>query len=236
MARLPRLYVAGCSHHIIQRGNNRDACFFDEKDYAFYLQQLKISAGQSGVAIHAFVLMTNHVHLLVTPPAANACAKMMQSLGRKYVQYINLTYRRTGTLWEGRYKSTLVDCDSYFLTVSRYIELNPVRAKMIADPSEYAWSSYRGNAMGKDIGLLTPHHTYLALGETAAQRIIRYRKLFADVIPMNTLDQIRECTNKSWVLGSSKFKAQIESAANRRIESLGWGGDRKSKRLIDQGV
>ena len=102
MARLPRSYVPGCSHHIIQRGNNRDACFFDEKDYAFYLQQLKISAGQSGVAIHAFVLMTNHVHLLVTPSTANACAKMMQSLGRKYVQYINLTYRRSGTLW-GRF-------------------------------------------------------------------------------------------------------------------------------------
>ena len=152
MARLPRLYVPGCSHHIIQRGNNRDACFFDEKDYAFYLQQLKISAEQSGVAIHAFVLMTNHVHLLVTPSTANACAKMMQSLGRKYVQYINLTYRRSGTLWEGRYKSTLVDSDSYFLTVSRYIELNPVRAKMVTSPSEYVWSSYRANAMGKEIG------------------------------------------------------------------------------------
>lgn len=236
MARLPRLYVPGCSHHIIQRGNNRDACFFDEKDYAFYLQQLKISAEQSGVAIHAFVLMTNHVHLLVTPSTANACAKMMQSLGRKYVQYINLTYRRTGTLWEGRYKSTLVDSDSYFLTVSRYIELNPVRAKMVTSPSEYVWSSFRANAMGKEIGLLTPHPIYLALGETAAQRIIRYRKLFCDVIPADTLDQIRECTNKSWVLGSSKFKTQIESAANRRIESLGRGGDRKSKRVKNQRV
>lgn len=238
MARLPRLYVPGCSHHIIQRGNNRDACFFDEKDYAFYLQQLNVSAEQNGVAIHAFVLMTNHVHLLVTPSAADSCAKMMQSLGRKYVQYINLTYRRTGTLWEGRYKSTLVDSDAYFLTVSRYIELNPVRAKMVASPSDYVWSSFRGNAMGKDIGLLTPHHTYLALGGTAEQRIIRYRQLFSDVIPVDILDQIRECTNKSWVLGSSKFKVQIEATANRRIESLGRGGDRKSQRMNikDQGV
>jgi putative transposase len=168
MARLPRLYVAGCAHHIIQGGNNRDACFFDEKDYAFYLQQLQISAEQFGVAIHAFVLMTNHVHLLVTPSNADACGKMMQSLGRKYVQYINLTYRRTGTLWEGRYKSTLVDTESYFLTVSRYIELNPVRAKMVTSPNEYIWSSYRGNAMGKEIQLLTPHRVYLNLGETCS--------------------------------------------------------------------
>jgi putative transposase len=236
MARLPRLYVPGCSHHIIQRGNNRDACFFDEQDYAFYLQQLQISAEQFGVAIHAFVLMTNHVHLLVTPRAADSCAKMMQSLGRKYVKYINLTYRRTGTLWEGRYKSTLVDSELYFLTVSRYIELNPVRANMVANPSDYTWSSYRGNAMGKEIRLLTPHPVYLALGETTAQRIIRYRSLFGDVIPLDTLDQIRDCTNKSWALGGSKFKAQIEAAANRRIESRGWGGDRKSKRVKDQGV
>jgi putative transposase len=236
MARLPRLYVPGCSHHIIQRGNNRAACFFDERDYAFYVQQLQISAEQFGVAIHAFVLMTNHVHLLVTPTAADSCAKMMQSLGRKYVKYINLTYSRTGTLWEGRYKSTLVDSDGYFLTVSRYIELNPVRAKMVASPSDYTWSSYRGNAMGRDILLLTPHAAYLALGETAAQRIIRYRCLFSDVIPLDLLDQIRECTNKFWALGSPKFKAQIEAVANRRIESRGWGGDRKSKKVIDQGV
>lgn len=236
MARLPRLYVPGCSHHIIQRGNNRDACFFDERDYAFYLQQLQISSEQFGVAIHAFVLMTNHVHLLVTPKAADSCAKMMQSLGRKYVKYINLTYRRTGTLWEGRYKSTLVDSELYFLTVSRYIELNPVRANMVANPSEYTWSSYRGNAMGKEIRLLTPHPVYLALGETTAQRIIRYRNLFGDVIPLDALDQIRDCTNKSWALGGSTFKAQIETAANRRIESRGWGGDRKSKRVKDQGV
>lgn len=236
MARLPRLYVPGCSHHIIQRGNNRDACFFDERDYAFYLQQLQISAEQFSVAIHAFVLMTNHVHLLVTPSSSDSCGRMMQSLGRKYVKYINLTYRRTGTLWEGRYKSTLVGSEAYFLMVSRYIELNPVRAKMVASPSDYVWSSFRGNAMGKDIRLLTHHPTYLALGDTPAQRVIRYRSLFNDIIPTEMLEEMRECTNKSWVLGSTKFKTQIEAAANRRIESSGWGGDRKSKKIGGQGV
>ena len=151
MARLPRLYVPGCSHHIIQRGNNRDACFFDERDYAFYLQQLQQSASQFNVAVHAFVLMTNHVHLLVTPSTADGCGKMMQSLGRKYVRYINITYQRSGTLWEGRYKSTLVDSELYFLTVSRYIELNPVRAGMVEAPGDYPWSSFRANGMGKTI-------------------------------------------------------------------------------------
>ncbi|MFZ5601245.1 MAG: transposase [Pseudomonadota bacterium] len=230
MARLPRLYVPGCSHHIVQRGNNRDVCFFDERDYAFYLQQLQVSAQQFRVAIHAFVLMTNHVHLLVTPSCADGCSKMMQSLGRKYVRYISLTYRRTGTLWEGRYKSTLVDSERYFLTVSQYIELNPVRARMVVSAGEYPWSSFRGNAMGKSIQLLTPHPCYLALGETEAQRRIRYQGLFKQAIPSDDIADIRECTNKAWVLGSDKFKAQIEAAANRRVESSGWGGDRKSRR------
>ncbi|BFM13623.1 transposase [Simiduia litorea] len=237
MARLPRLYVLGCSHHIIQRGNNRDACFFDERDYAFYLQQLQQSAKQFNVAVHAFVLMTNHVHLLVTPTTADGCSKMMQSLGRKYVRYINISYQRSGTLWEGQYKSTLVDSELYFLTVSRYIELNPVRAGMVEAPGDYPWSSFRANGMGKSIQLLTQHSCYRALGRTDAQRVLRYRSLFSDTIHTELLDAIRECANKSWVLGSDKFKSQIAVHANRRVESCGWGGDRKSLALReDQGV
>jgi putative transposase len=236
MARLPRLYVPGCSHHIIQRGNNRTACFLDARDYAFYLQQLQLSAEQYSVAIHAFVLMTNHVHLLVTPESADSCGKMMQSLGRKYVRYINLTYRRTGSLWEGRYKSTLVDSETYFLTVSRYIEMNPVRARMVALPDDYPWSSYRANAMGNDIKLLSPHAVYVALGRTQGQRILNYRALFRQEIDASVISDIRHCTNQSWVLGSVKFKSQIENAVNRRMESSGWGGDRKAKSRPDQGV
>jgi len=228
MARLPRLFVPGCSHHVIQRGNNRSACFFDTADYVFYLNELQLSACQFGVAIHAYVLMTNHVHLLVTPESEQSCGKMMQSLGRKYVRYINTTYRRSGTLWEGRYKSTLVDSDGYFLAVSRYIELNPVRAGMVDAPGVYPWSSFHGNAYGKPTTRLTPHPVYLALGGSPEARQRRYSGLFSGDISEDLLGEIRYCTNQSWALGSDKFKQQIRDAANRRAESTGWGGDRRS--------
>ena len=233
MARLPRLYVPGCSHHVIQRGNNRQACFFDEQDYAFYLEKLREAAEKYDVAIHAFVLMTNHVHLLATPQDQYGISKMMQSLGRRYVGYMNATYERTGTLWEGRYKSTLVDNEYYLLTVSRYIELNPVRALMVGHPSEYPWSSYRGNAMGKEIKLLTPHPQYKSLGSTSDARQQAYRALFRGRMAERTLEEIREATNKAWVLGSDHFKEQIEAAANRRLSSSGWGGDRKSEKYLN---
>lgn len=237
MARLQRLFVPGCSHHLIQRGNNRAACFFDARDYAFYLSELKASAELFGVSIHAFVLMTNHVHLLVTPETSESCGKMMQSLGRKYVGYVNKVYRRSGTLWEGRYKSTLVDSDRYCLVLSRYIEMNPVRASMVKGPGEYPWSSYQGNALGKPVELLTPHEVYLALGRTSQARCKNYRSLFEQEIAEDLLEEIREYTNKSWALGSRKFKDQIRDAANRRIESLGWGGNRRSGvDCKDQGV
>lgn len=229
MARLPRLYAPGCSHHIIQRGNNRNACFFDEKDYAFYLKALQEASEKYEVKIHAFVLMTNHVHLLATPNDQYGISKMMQSVGRRYVSYVNTTYCRTGTLWEGRYKSTLVDTQDYALIVSRYIELNPVRALMVKHPSEYPWSSYQGNALGKDIKLLTPHSTYKALGKTVDKRQSAYRTLFRGRMAEKILTEIRECTNKAWVLGSDTFKQEIEKKANRRIQSAGHGGDRKSK-------
>jgi putative transposase len=134
MARMPRLFVQDCAQHIVQRGNNRTVCFFTEADYAFYCQKLKECAEKYEVSVHAFVLMTNHVHLLVTPKDAVGVPKMMQALGRHYVRYVNITYRRTGTLWEGRYKASLVSSDEYFFAVSRYIELNPVRAKMVTHP------------------------------------------------------------------------------------------------------
>ena len=137
MARLPRLFVEGVSQHVIQRGNNRDACFYCDTDYALYLQKLKEASEKYQVAVHAFVLMTNHVHLLVTPKDKDGVSRMMQALGRHYVRYVNITYQRTGTLWEGRFKSSLVGSDLYFLTVSRYIELNPVRAKMVVLCGEY---------------------------------------------------------------------------------------------------
>ena len=228
MARLPRLYFPGCVQHVIQRGNNREACFYDEADYKVYLSFLNESAKKYRVAIHAFVLMTNHVHLLATPSDEQGISRLMQALGRRYVQYFNFTHGRTGTLWEGRYKSTLVDSDSYLLTVYRYLELNPVRAGMVAHASEYPWSSYQANALGKPIQLLTPHALYLQLGKTEEECQVAYRSLFRGRLPDRQLSEIREATNKGWVLGDDRFKAQIQIKTGRRAAPLGRGGDRKS--------
>ena len=155
MPRLPRYVLPGVPQHIIQRGNNRQAIFACEDDYSVYLDWLKRAAEQYGLAIHAYVLMTNHVHLLATPDAEDSIGKTLQSLGRRYVQYFNRRYGRTGTLWESRYRATVIDSESYLLACSRYIELNPVRAAMVGEPGEYPWSSYRCNAMGQEDGLVT---------------------------------------------------------------------------------
>lgn len=157
IAVLPRLHLPGCAQHVIQRGNNREACIRDDADYKACLGFLKEAAIKHEVAIHAFVPMNNHVHLLVTPIDEYGTSAMMQTLGRRYVQYFNNTYCRTGTLWERRYKSTIVDADTYLLRVYRYIELNPVHAGMVSLASVYRWSSYQGNAIGQHIALLTPH-------------------------------------------------------------------------------
>ena len=228
MARLPRLYLPGCAQHVIQRGNNREACFYDVADYKAYLSFLNESAVQYQVSIHAFVLMTNHVHLLVTPSSEQGISRMMQAQGRKYVRYFNYTYKRTGTLWEGRFKSTLVDTNSYLLTVYRYIELNPVRANMVVHAAEYPWSSYQGNALGKPIQLLTPHELYSQLGKTNQERQSAYRALFRGRIPDRELSVIREATNKSWALGDNHFKAQVEAKTGHRSQPFRRGGDRKS--------
>ena len=172
--------------------------------------------------------MTNHVHLLVTPSDEHGVSRLMQAQGRKYVQYCNFTYHRTGTLWEGRYKSTLVDSDTYLLAVYRYIELNPVRAGMVSHASEYPWFSYQSNAVGKAIQLLTPHTLYLRLGETDAERQNAYRSFFQGIMPEQDITTIRNATNKGSVLGDERFKAQIESRTGRRAAQRRRGGDRKS--------
>ena len=170
MSRQPRFVLPGQPQHVIQRGNNRDVIFVSDEDYRFYLEKLGLACERFSCDLHAYVLMTNHVHLLMTPHAEDSIGKVMQSLGRYYVQYFNCRYRRTGTLWEGRYKATLLDSDTYLLTCSRYIELNPVRAAMVEAPSDYPWSSYSCNAMGKITSLITPHELYLELGSTTDDR------------------------------------------------------------------
>ena len=180
MARLPRLCLPGIPQHIIQRGNNRHVCFGGEEDFAAYANWLYEYSQKYHVAIYAWVFMTNHVHLLVTPETRDGVSKMMQTLGRHYVRYFNFTYRRTGTLWEGRFKSCVVDVENYLLICQRYIELNPVRAGIVESPADYKWSSYTANGLGHKIKLQTPHLTYSELGSTIFERAKQYRALFVE--------------------------------------------------------
>ncbi|MEE8126127.1 MAG: transposase [Nitrospirales bacterium] len=220
MARLSRFFVPGIPLHVIQRGNNRERVFKSVADYNAYLKWLTEASKRHGCAIHAYVLMSNHVHLLVTPASAESLPKMCQSLGRRYVQYVNTTYQRTGTLWEGRYRATLIDSEAFFLTCCRYIELNPVRAEMVAHPRSYRWSSYPFHAEGKSDIIVTPHALYHQLGKTAVERQKAYRELFRRHLNGETLTAIREATNKAWVLGSDRFKARLAKKIDRQISPL----------------
>lgn len=206
MARLPRLYAPGCAHHIIQRGNNRAPWFLEPADHQQYLATLAQAARDHGVYVHAYVLMTNHVHMLVSAQTAESSGRMMQSLGRRYVRFFNDRYHRTGTLWEGRYKSILVDTDAYFFTVTTYIEMNPVRARMVTNPKDYAWSSYAANALGEQDALVTPHASHLNLDCDPEGRQQRYRQLFSHEPQPHLVDGLRNATNKGWAFGSKAFK------------------------------
>jgi putative transposase len=234
MARQPRIVLPGQSHHAVQRGNNRSPAFFAADDYRHYLEWLGEAAGQHGCAVHADVLMTHHVHRLLTPVAEASIAKTLQTLGRRYVRYLNAVYRRSGTLWEGRYQSTVIDSERYLLSCYRYSELNPVRAGMVEGPGNYRWSSYHGNALGVSDPLLTPHPLYRALGSHDAERQTTYRALFKAHIDPETLTAIRETTNKGRVLGSLHFKQEIEAHLGRRVDPLPRGGDRRSAKFQER--
>ena len=216
MPRKPRFNIVGIPQHVIQRGNNRETCFFAEEDYRRYLDDLKESAKKYHCRIHAYVLMTNHVHLLVTPMVDYGIAQMMQALGRRYVYYVNKTYKRTGTLWEGRYKSSLVDSERYLLTCMRYIELNPIRADMVKHPGEYKWSSYNTNAQGRINSLIEEHPVYIELGKMTELRQQAYRELFRHHIDNDTLHEIRDSLNHELVLGRSYFKDKIKEITQRQ--------------------
>jgi putative transposase len=229
MARQPRFVLPGQPQHVIQRGNNRDIIFVADEDYQFYLEKLAEACKRFECDLHAYVLMTNHVHLLMTPHKEDSISKVMQSVGRYYVQYFNYQYKRTGTLWEGRYKATLLDSEQYLLTCYRYIELNPVRAVMVGHPSAYPWSSYGRNALGREDALVTEHLLYRRLGRSSEERAKAYRQLFRNHLSEKMLTDIRESTNKSWVLGGERFKAKIEKLAARQVAPKARGGDRKSE-------
>lgn len=217
MARQPRIDLAGTPQHVIQRGNDRQACFFGDNDRHVYLDWLRRAAEKYGGLVHAYVLMDNHAHLLVTCNEVGAVGRIMQSLGRRYVRYVNARYRRTGTLWEGRYRACLVDSDRYLLTCYRYIELNPVRAGMVDAPGEYRWSSFSRNAFGMADDVVTPHATYVALGSSGEERCRAYRRLFRSAIDHDDIEAIRGHVNQGKVLGSEEFRNRVEAVLNRRV-------------------
>jgi len=200
----------------VQRSVNREPCFFAAEDYHCYLHWLKKSAADYRCAIHAYVLMSNHVHLLLTPETPEGPSRLMQSVGRRYVQYINRTYRRTGTLWEGRFKSSVVQTEHYFLLCSRYIELNPVRAGMVSDPGQYPWSSYRHNGLGQTDERLTPHAEYLALGRTDHDRQTLYRSLFRTELDEAALADIRLALSQGQPFGNNRFSEALCQAVGVR--------------------
>jgi len=229
MPRQPRLDIPGIAQHVIQRGNDRKPCFFRESDYLRYLQALRELSMREHCAVHAYVLMTNHVHLLITPSAKGRVSRMMQSLGSRYVRYVNDRYHRTGTLWEGRYKASLVDSDSYLLCCYRYIELNPVRARMVAEPKDYRWSSYGANAFGARDPVIRAHPNYLALGEDTAMRHAAYRTLVNGAISEQDLQAIRLHLQRQHALGPDGFRASIEAQLGRRAGPARIGRPRKDR-------
>ncbi|CAN5708488.1 transposase [soil metagenome] len=219
MPRHPRVHLDGIPLHIVQRGHNREPCFFGEEDYFTYQHWLGEALKKTSCSLHAYALMTNHVHLLLTPMRAAAVPKLIISLGRRYVQYINRQYRRTGTLWESRYKSSLIEAKTYLLTAMRYIELKPVRAAMVDDPAHHRWTSYRANALGQVSPLLIPHPVYLALGAADKARRVAYRGLFRLPLDDETLSAIRLALNQSQPLGNKRFHAKIERMTGQRREA-----------------
>ena len=227
MPRRARVTLPGIPLHIIQRGNNRQPCFFADEDYRFYLDWLGEYAEKTGCRIHAYVLMTNHVHLLLSGDEAESTGRLMKALGQRYVQYVNRTYQRSGTLWEGRYRSCLTQQETYFLTCMRYIELNPVRAAMVVHPGEYRWSSYRANAQGETDKLISPHPGYESLGSDPESRLVAYRELFRFELDPGLVDEIRKATNGNFALGDQRFAALIESALSKRVTPGQSGRPRK---------
>lgn len=216
MPRRARLILPDTPIHLIQRGNNRQVCFVADEDYLLYLDWLAEYAARSGCLVHAYVLMTNHVHLLVTPQETSAAGDLMKGLGQRYAQYFNRTYKRTGTLWEGRYRSCPIQAEDYLLTCQRYIELNPVRAGMVTHPDRYRWSSHRANALGEISPLISAHPVYAALGPDAESRQMAYRELFRQPLETDRIDAIRRATNGNFALGNASFAAQISAALGRR--------------------
>jgi putative transposase len=208
--------LPGMPVHITHRGNNRQRCFYEECDRAFYLFHLRRLLPHAQCALHAYCLMTNHVHLLLTPATVDSCARLMKGLAQLHTQYVNRTYQRSGTLWEGRFQSSIVQTENYLLTCYRYVELNPVDAGLCRNPAEYEWSSCRTNADGSFDAAIKPHEEYLRLGSTVASRRAAYRELLAVPLPRERREEIDRATDGNFALGDEDFKQAVSMALGRR--------------------
>jgi putative transposase len=229
MPRPPRFILPGVAVHIIQRGNDRMACFRHDNDYLMYLAHLRQLAEKYECRLHAYCLMTNHVHLLLTPGESGSCTWLMRDLGQRYVQYFNRRHERTGTLWEGRFRSCLVESAPYVLACYRYIESNPVRAKMVDHPVGYLWSSYAINSGMRTDPLIAPHPEYAALGIDIERRRAAYRSLFDRELDPALLRAVRDATNSDYPLASDAFKAAAISPLGRRTERQKAGRKAKAR-------
>lgn len=216
MPRLPRVQPADVPQHIVQRGNNRSRCFFEDVDYLSYLHWLRTSAMSAEVRIHAYALMPNHVHLLASPGKDDAIARMMQCLGRNYAGSINKRYGRTGTLWEKRYRANLVETETYLLEVYRYIDLNPVRAGLVNDAKDYRWSSARAN-LGLERQFIVMHPLFENLGADKTERAAGYRALLGEASGSDCVERIRSALSTGQALGSTAFRDQIEAECGQRV-------------------
>jgi putative transposase len=232
MSRHPRLILPAVPLHIIQRGNNRGPCFAGTPDFLVYLTLLRRYAAEAACHVHAYVLMTNHVHLLLSTGNRTGPSVLMRRLGQHYVQYFNRRHGRSGTLWEGRFRSCLVDSERYLLLCQRYIELNPVRARMVETPDAYPWSSYRANALGADDLLVTPHLVYTALAAHDVDRRAAYRHLFLEELPAQLLAEIRRAGNSSRPLGPASFIDDVATAVGRDPEKKRRGRPRTNEKQM----
>lgn len=228
MARSPRITIPAYPHHIIQRGNNRAATFFADDDYRFFLECLRQAKVKCRCRIYAYVLMTNHFHLLVEPAEVGDLGRFMQSVGRRYVRYVNKTYRRSGTLWEGRFKSAAVSRDEYLIACSRYVELNPVRAGLVAHPKDYRWSSYQHRALGMSDRLLDEDVWYAGLGTTERERQERYQQWVDSQIDEREWEEIRQATQRGRLIGRETFQKQVEAMTGRRLVGEARGRPKKA--------
>ena len=217
MPRKPRFFVADIPYHIIQRGNNRNPIFFSDEDYLFFLEVLREAKTKHPCLIYSYCLMANHFHLLVEPQEKENVSFLMKLLGAKYVHYVNRTYKRTGTLWEGRFRCSLIDEELYFLSCLHYIEMNPLRAGIVTSPELYRWSSYRFRALGKKSPILDLDPWYNSLGSNETERQLKYRQFFQNLMPEANGRLIREMTNKGGIVGSAAFKEHIEKIIGRDI-------------------